>query len=250
MLDVRRLEGLLRTALEDPRFDVARSCAGRALPKEPSALHPGPAEQLELQELWSTKHSARSLGELLGNEGAVRRLSQWLRDWDCKDGRMDKVVSDQTVAATTIVIEKKCSAKACVLSGPPGSGKATAAKLAARENAYEVFDVSASDRRCAKILEQLVAQAVANETILFYTKEGSVKEKKKVVIIKDIVGSEDKAVVQALVHNIRGNKVPVICICQDVRQNNLHPLLEGNLLLELSRYFFSFSLSFPSHYLP
>lgn len=56
--------------------------------------------------------------------------------------------------------------KAALLSGPPGIGKTTSAVLVCKEAGFSYFEMNASDSRNKKTLQETVAQALDNTSLL------------------------------------------------------------------------------------
>ena len=135
------------------------------------------------------------------------------------------------------------NAKACLLSGPPGIGKSTAAKLIANELGYQILETNASDQRNKKLIEELLTDTTKNETILYYTNEHINKNLQigeRTVIIMDevdgISGNNDRGGMPALIKIIKNSRIPIICICNDRQNQKIRSLASHCYDLKFSRY--------------
>lgn len=83
---------------------------------------------------------------MVGNEGVVNDLFEWLKDWDDVHLRGNKKEVKFRRGQTWQDIPKM-NAKAAMLSGPPGIGKTSAARIVCQALGYEVLETNASDTR-------------------------------------------------------------------------------------------------------
>ena len=68
---------------------------------------------------------------MVGNAAKIKALKDWLLNWQ------SSVLESKRVRVT----------KAILLSGPPGVGKTTSARLVSTQLGYKCFEVNASDSR-------------------------------------------------------------------------------------------------------
>ena len=96
--------------------------------------------------MWTDLYAPKSVRDLVGNEGIVDQLVEWLKDWDSVNIRGDKKEVKLRRGMTWQDVPK-VNAKACLLSGPPGIGKTSAARIVCSQLGYEVLETNASDTR-------------------------------------------------------------------------------------------------------
>lgn len=170
---------------------------------------------------WVDRYAPQGLDDLLGNASAVKKLVDWLRDWD------DVVFRGRTKMARFKPgggMPDNVNARAALVSGPPGIGKSTACRLVAKlHGAYDVQEYNASDGRSQKIIQAMADGIASNRTLTFGSQSalgGTVapSSTKRVVIIMDEVdgmGAGDRGGNAALIRMIKNTKNPIICICND-----------------------------------
>jgi replication factor C subunit 1 len=166
---------------------------------------------IHFNTLWVEKYKPKQLKEIIGNVQAVEKLVKWLQDWESviygglrkdirpvRHGRFDAQLNVNAVAA--------------LISGPPGVGKTTAARLVSLGLNYKITELNASDARSRKaILEPLMS----------CSKSACLTENAQVVrsilIMDEVDGmcAGDRGGIGALVHIIKHTRIPIICICND-----------------------------------
>lgn len=148
--------------------------------------------------LWTTKYAPTALNHLCGNKGAINKLQTWLRDWFTQD--------------------PKKRMGACLISGPPGIGKTTAAHLIAKSLGYDVLEKNALDVRSKLLLNTTVKGALNNTSVVgFFERRGDVDARKFVLIMDEVDGmsSGDHGGAGQLAQFCRVTKMPMILICND-----------------------------------
>lgn len=125
------------------------------------------------------------------------------------------------------------NARAALLSGPPGIGKTSTARMICKQLGYEVVEQNASDTRNKASLESAIKDLSTNKSLNYFSVAGRQKEKdntnpiaaalgglatqKSVIIMDEVdgVGAGDRGGIAALVKIIKESKTPIICICND-----------------------------------
>lgn len=199
------------------------AAASAAAPK-PAVEQRTFASATERAEPWVERHRPHGLNDLLGNAGAVKKLSTWLRDWD------DVVLRGRTKPVPFKPgggMPDNVNARAALVSGPPGIGKTTAARLVAQSLGWEsILEFNASDARGAKVIRAIAAGLSDNRTLNFGVSSGSSLSAssatpalvQRCVIIMDEVdgmGAGDRGGNAELIKMIKRTKNPIICICND-----------------------------------
>ena len=114
-------------------------CANEADPSGVGATirHSAPA-------LWAEKYRPRDVRHLVGNADHIRRLMQWAKSWD---------ENLHTAKAGGGAKGAGGFQKAALLSGPPGVGKTSAARIVLRQCGFDVVELNASDTRSQSALK-------------------------------------------------------------------------------------------------
>ncbi|CAK7332077.1 unnamed protein product [Dovyalis caffra] len=176
---------------------------------------------------WTEKYRPKVPNEIIGNQSLVTQLHNWLKNWneqflDTGNKGKGKKQNDSS------------SKKAVLLSGTPGIGKTTSAKL-----------VNASDSRGkadAKIFKGIggsnancIKELINNEALGFNMDRS--KHPKTVLIMDEVDGMSagDRGGVADLIASIKISKVPIICICNDRYSQKLKSLVNYCLLLSFRK---------------
>jgi DNA polymerase III delta prime subunit len=177
--------------------------------------------------LWTDKYHPKTIEEIIGNQGVVKKLIEWLNHWDevvlhGNKRELDFASNNNYTTRGKSKIEN-INARACMISGPPGIGKTTTVRLVAKILNYRTFELNASDQRNKQIIDSTVGYLMDNKTISNRTITN------KNIIIMDEVdgmgGNEDKGGIKALIDIIKKTKLPIICICNDIQNQKIRNLL-------------------------
>lgn len=125
------------------------------------------------------------------------------------------------------------NARAALISGPPGIGKTSAARIVCMQLGYEVVEQNASDVRNKGAIEHAIKDLSHNKTLDYFSVSGVKKaennenalaaaigglaSQKSVIIMDEVdgVGAGDRGGIAALIKVIKSCKTPIICICND-----------------------------------
>jgi replication factor C subunit 1 len=83
---------------------------------------------------WPHKHRPQSTNDIIGNQSIVKQVRDWLLQWDANHGSVEKGKKSRGNTSSAIK-------KAVLLSGPPGIGKTTTARLLCQELGLEALEV-------------------------------------------------------------------------------------------------------------
>ena len=154
--------------------------------------------------LWVEKYKPKSVSDLVGNGPMISKLVTWLKNW--KAGLQG-------------------NERSALLSGSPGIGKTSTARLAATLAGYTVLEFNASDTRGKKAVEEL-ASGLATNTVLFGGNSDKCLGSKVAIIMDEVDGMSagDRGGNAALIQMIKLSKLPVICICNDRQDAKIRSL--------------------------
>lgn len=177
---------------------------------------------------WTEKYKPKNVKEIIGNPTIVKELHDWLENWH----RQFLQYSDQKGKGKK---QNDSSKKAVLLSGTPGIGKSTSAKLISQELGFQTIEVNASDSRGkadSKIVRGIggstsnsIKELISNQS-LNINMDWS-KHPKTVLIMDEVDGMSagDRGGVADLIASIKISKVPIICICNDRYSQKLKSLI-------------------------
>ncbi|XP_031254201.1 replication factor C subunit 1-like [Pistacia vera] len=187
---------------------------------------------------WTEKHRPKVPNDIVGNQSLVNQLRNWLAHWN-----------EQFLGSGTKQNGKKkidpSAKKAVLLSGAPGMGKTTSAKLVTQMLGFQAIEVNASDSRGkadSKISKGIggsnansVKELVSNEAL--NSKMDRSKHPKAVLIMDEVDGMSagDRGGVADLIASIKISKIPIICICNDRYSQKLKSLVNYCLLLSFRK---------------
>ena len=182
--------------------------------------------------LWTSKYSPFHSSQIVGNSGNVNKLKVWLKFWEANNNLGQFIPLEEDAHLF----------KAILISGPPGIGKTTTAKLVCKEEGFYIYEQNSSDQRNKSIIQQTVGYLMHNKTLngINNSKDQLVcKQSDKNVIIMDemdgMSGNEDKGGISALISIIKSTKMPIILICNDRYNSKLNSLSKHCYELKYSK---------------
>lgn len=195
-------------------------------------------------KMWTDKYKPLQPSDLVGNAGSIAQLYEWLKDWDevILRGNKKQVPFRRGQNWNDVA---NVNARAVLLSGPPGIGKTSAARIICKQLGYEVVEQNASDTRNKSSIEGSIKDLSSNKTLDYFSTAGVKKAEnntnamaaavgglatQKSVIIMDEVdglGQGDRGGIGALIKIIKETKTPIICICNDRQDRKLMSLVNS-----------------------
>lgn len=202
---------------------AAASASVPALPSVQRATGaPAPAAAAN-NALWVDKYAPKTAQELVGNPTLIKNLGDWLRGWHSvhRPGAPPPKPQFGGPGAGGGRHGFGPQAKAALLSGPPGVGKSSAAKIVARSLGFSVIEFNASDARSKGALKDHVEQVTNTRTF------GATASLEKSVLIMDEVdgmSGGDRGGSAELIVILKKSRIPIICICNDVSSTKVRTL--------------------------
>eukprot|EP00968_Pinguiococcus_pyrenoidosus_P015802 scaffold1474_cov256-Pinguiococcus_pyrenoidosus.AAC.12 len=128
--------------------------------------------------LWVDKYMPQTIGDLVGNRKVLNDLGNWLQSWHAIHVTEEKPKPRS---------KQNPGAKAALLSGPPGIGKSTMARLVARACGYTIYELNASDKRSKRLLHEALRDALHSTMIQVHT-DGSTGLQRRCVVMDEVTG--------------------------------------------------------------
>lgn len=164
-----------------------------------------------LNDLWTVKYAPKDTSQLCGNKGQINKLQNWLSAWfsNAKSGFKNPGADGSGVF------------RACLISGPPGIGKTSAAHLVAHNLGFDVLEKNASDVRSKSLLNSNLKSVLSNTSVVGFFKNHqqptSDNDRRFCIIMDEVDGmsSGDHGGAGALSAFCRITSMPLILICND-----------------------------------
>ncbi|KMT08722.1 hypothetical protein BVRB_6g139950 [Beta vulgaris subsp. vulgaris] len=195
-----------------------------------SSAHPSPAKKKDLSKegassTWTEKYRPKVPNDIIGNQTIVKGLHDWLSNWN------EQFLHNKGKGKKQSNSSEK---KAVLMSGNPGIGKTTSAKLVSKMLGCETIEVNASDNRgkADSVIGKGIGGSTANsikELIsnkLLRDNPHRSKHPETVLIMDEVDGMSagDRGGVADLIASIKISKIPIICICNDRYSQKLKSL--------------------------
>ncbi|KAK7850281.1 replication factor c subunit 1 [Quercus suber] len=188
---------------------------------------------------WTEKYSPKVLKDIIGNESLVDRLRKWLANWNAQfldTGNKKKSKRHQSKKEEEKGKKQINSAakKAVLISGTPGIGKTTSAKLVNASDSRGKADTRI-EKGIAGSNANSIKELVSNEALSVNVDRS--KHPKTVLIMDEVDGMSagDRGGIADLIASIKISKIPIICICNDRYSQKIKSLVNYCLLLEFKK---------------
>ncbi|EKE36933.1 hypothetical protein ENUP19_0122G0014 [Entamoeba nuttalli] len=151
--------------------------------------------------IWTEKYRPQTKSDLIGNKNQIAKFYTWINKWE-------KVIPDR---------------RAVLLAGAPGVGKTTVSKIVGKTLGFNPIEFNASDTRNKSSIELAIKRIFLNGQISI---DGS-KNKKPLIIMDEVDGmsSGDRGGITELVKYIKETEQPIVCICNDIMDKKMQPLI-------------------------
>lgn len=146
--------------------------------------------------MWSERHRPTTLSGMVGNEEARSEAAGWLAAW-------------------------KPGTKPLLLTGPPGTGKTTIARILAGAHGYDVVGLNASDARSKSRINQIIPPALANvglsgRSMIFIDE------------VDGIHGRSDYGGAEALLRLLKDAPVPIVLAANDEGAGKMRDIIKAS----------------------
>jgi replication factor C large subunit len=160
---------------------------------------------------WAEKYRPTSASMLIGNEEAIVQFVDWLKQWTGK---------------------RRPAKTACLLVGPPGVGKTSLARAAARDLRFRILEMNASDVRTEKAIQGVLGPARESATL-----DGFSSDVRGNLILVDevdgVFGREDRGGLGAILSIIEKSPVPIVLTANNVENERFVDLMKACFVVPL-----------------
>ena len=120
------------------------------------------------------------MSDLVGNKNAVAKILEWLNDWE--PTRLGRIKKDMLKCREKQKPINDPNSRCLMITGPPGIGKTSAVRLAARSLNYDVLELNASDVRNKNSIQELLQDLSKSQSI-----KAALRDHIKTLIVMDEV---------------------------------------------------------------
>lgn len=135
---------------------------------------------------WVEKYRPKSLGDIVGNKGAVRQLAEWAANWKIGD---DPVL----------------------IYGKPGIGKTSAVYALAADMNWEVVELNASDERTKSVIDRIAGSTATTMSLTGASRKLLVFDE-----ADNLYGNADRGGARAILDTIKNSRQPIVLIANDI----------------------------------
>ena len=156
---------------------------------------------------WTEKHKPQRLSEVIGNQGAIRKLKRWVNSW----GRG---------------VPRK---RAAFLYGPPGVGKTLCVEALANDVGLELVEKNASDYRTTEAVQRFAGRASQYATL---------SGKRRLILLDEmdgITGTADRGGVRTVTEIIKDTQSPIVLIANNAYDPRFSTLRRHCLLIRFEK---------------
>ncbi|XP_031493180.1 uncharacterized protein LOC116259478 [Nymphaea colorata] len=130
--------------------------------------------------LWVDKYQPDRASEVCGNLDSVKFINEWMHSWYIQNPANDKIsshnddhewIEDDDAVNDMYGIALK---NILLLTGPIGSGKSAAIYACAKEQGFQIIEVSASDWRSGTVVKQKFREAMESQCLKKWSHEDPV----------------------------------------------------------------------------
>ncbi|KAF7805771.1 replication factor C subunit 1 [Senna tora] len=230
----KMVKKVLPSESKSPQKAGAKDAGSQSSGSASTLVKPKAESSLQSSSMWTEKYRPKVPNDIIGNQSLVKQLHDWLAHWNeqfLDSGNKKKGKKQNDTGAK----------KAVLLSGTPGIGKTTSAKLVSQMLGFQAIEVNASDSRGkadSKIVKGIsgsnansIKELVTNKAM--GANMDRAKHSKTVLIMDEVDGMSagDRGGVADLISSIKISKIPIICICNDRYSQKLKSLVNYCLLL-------------------
>ena len=124
--------------------------------------------------LLTDKYRPVTMSDLVGNKGEITSLFEWLKDWN--DVHLKGNKKKINPVRGNWQNAPRVNAKAAIISGPPGIGKTSTARILSEQLGYDILEMNASDTRNKKTIQNMIGELSTNNCLDYYTKSKEERE--------------------------------------------------------------------------